>query len=339
MCVIKLKNLFLKNFKGIKEISLNFEDITNIYGENKLGKTSIYDGFMWLLFDKDSNFTGKFDIRPLDKANNIIHMLETEAVAVLEIDGQPVEFKKLLKEKWVKKNSDEDLELRGTEISCFINKASFTPAEYKNKISSIITEEVFNLISSPFYFSYKMDLKDRRKVILNISMESVIKAHKGLKQLYACANDNDLFKFMENITKRLSKLKEIADRGNKLIHEINELEQQQYLCEKYIKTWAQLIETSINSKFKLVKFKLFNTLIDGQIEECYEALIDGVPFCAANTSSRVNAGIEIINVLSECYDIFVPVFIDNRERVNEITECKSQSINLIVSKDKELVVA
>ncbi len=97
---IFLEKLSLRNFKGIKELDIDFSNITNIYGDNATGKTSIFDAFTWLLFDKDSQDRSKFDVQPLDENNNVIHMLETEVEAVIQIDGVNVVLeKRLLKEK------------------------------------------------------------------------------------------------------------------------------------------------------------------------------------------------------------------------------------------------
>lgn len=64
---IKLISLYLKNFKGIKELNTNFSDLTNIRGENATGKTTVLDGFTWLLFDKDSQDRKDFEIKTLDE--------------------------------------------------------------------------------------------------------------------------------------------------------------------------------------------------------------------------------------------------------------------------------
>lgn len=156
MSVIKLIKMSLKNFKGIKNLTVDFENVTNICGENKLGKTTIFDGFTWVLFDKDSKDRSKFEVQPLDEANNVMHMLETEVVAILEVDGKPMELKKLLKEKWVKKRGEVESELKGTETLYYINEVPLKLSEYREKICSIIDEQLFKLISNPLYFSLNM---------------------------------------------------------------------------------------------------------------------------------------------------------------------------------------
>ena len=49
---IFLKQLILKNFKGIKDLTIDFGKTTDISGENATGKTSVFDAFTWLLFER-----------------------------------------------------------------------------------------------------------------------------------------------------------------------------------------------------------------------------------------------------------------------------------------------
>ena len=100
---IKLKSLHIENFKGIKSIDVSFGDKTKIKGQNAAGKTTIFDSFTWLLFNKNSAGDEKFNLRPLDSDGKPIHNVEIKVVAVLEVDGKDVEIAKTQKEKWVKK--------------------------------------------------------------------------------------------------------------------------------------------------------------------------------------------------------------------------------------------
>ena len=62
-----LKSLHMENFKGIKRLDVNFSNKTSIKGQNAVGKTTIFDAFTWLLFNKNSAGEEKFNVRPLDK--------------------------------------------------------------------------------------------------------------------------------------------------------------------------------------------------------------------------------------------------------------------------------
>jgi hypothetical protein len=52
-----------------------------------------------------------------------------------------------------------------------------------------------------------------------------------------------------------------------------------------------------------------------------------------NSASRTNAGIEIISVLQEHYNLSVPIFVDNAESVINLVHPDCQMIRLIVSAD------
>ena len=79
---ILLKRLSLKNFKGIKDLEVNLGKLTTIQGENATGKTTIFDGFLWLLFGKDSQGKSASEIQPLDQQGNVLHGLETNVTAI-----------------------------------------------------------------------------------------------------------------------------------------------------------------------------------------------------------------------------------------------------------------
>ena len=136
------------------------------------------------------------------------------------------------------------------------------------------------------------------------------------------------------------RIDELKDEERSLSAQLSEFEKQRYLIEQFIKAKVNLLEGNINSRFKLVKWKLFKTNINGGVEECCEAMVDGIGFSLnLNHASRVNAGIDIINVLAGHYGCTAPIFIDFRESVSRIIETGSQVINLIKSEpDKTLRV-
>ena len=113
-----------------------------------------------------------------------------------------------------------------------------------------------------------------------------------------------------------------------------------FTIEKFVTERCGLLEESINSAFPTIRWKLFDTQINGAIIDCCECMIpcDGVlvPYNCANTAASVSADIEIIDVLSQYYDIVAPVFVDNAERVNYVVRQSGQLITLSVSSDSEL---
>lgn len=134
-----------------------------------------------------------------------------------------------------------------------------------------------------------------------------------------------------------NRIKELEQEENKYSNSLLELEKQEFDIEKYIKVSVEALENTVNQKFKTVKFKLFETQINGGEIECCDALVNGVPFHSANNASKVNAGIDIINTLADFYQVNAPIFIDNRESVSQLIDSNSQIINLIVSASDKVV--
>ena len=137
----------------------------------------------------------------------------------------------------------------------------------------------------------------------------------------------------------LRRIEELKAEERKLATEYEELEQQLYLTEEFVRTKVRMLEDKINSKFRMARFKLFNVLVNGGIEECCETVYNGVPYSNLNNGARLNIGLDIINTLAEHYGFAPPVWLDNAESVTDILPTKGQQIRLVVSeKDKQLRV-
>lgn len=209
---IILKQIKLKNFKGIKYFTIDTQGKNiSIYGDNGVGKTTIFDAFTWLLFGKDSHNISKFDVQPLDAEGNVIHMLDTEVEGILNVDGKDVTLKKVLKEKWVTKRGETDSELKGTETTNYINELPSKQNDYKDYISSIIDENIFKLITNPLYFSTVLSWQERRKVLMDIigSIDDgqVINYSSDLKPLEALLQDDDIETLKAKVKASIKKLK------------------------------------------------------------------------------------------------------------------------------------
>lgn len=137
-----------------------------------------------------------------------------------------------------------------------------------------------------------------------------------------------------------NRIKVLEQEQKDLAQQIANVEKTQFVIEKFNKLKIDTLESKINEKFKFVKFRMFKSQINGGEAECCDALVDGVPFSDANTASKINAGLDIINTLCDFYKVTAPIFIDNRESIIDVIEIESQLINLIVSgEDKKLRVA
>lgn len=122
---IIIKQLSLLNFKGVRDLTIDFDAVsTNIYGRNGLGKTTIFDAFTWLLFGKDSQDRKKFDLKTLDSAGCIIPQIPHEVSAMLSINGEDVRLTRRFTEKWVKRAGQTVPVFTGNEEERFLQRCA-----------------------------------------------------------------------------------------------------------------------------------------------------------------------------------------------------------------------
>ena len=144
---------------------------------------------------------------------------------------------------------------------------------------------------------------------------------------------------MADNNKRISdRIAELELQYRSQCEALAELEGIEHTIELFSKRKTELIEHKVNDLFAIVKFKMFESLINGgEVETCV-ATINGVPFADLNTASKINAGLDIINAISKHYNVVAPIFIDNAESINEIMHTQSQQVRLQVSKDTTLKI-
>ncbi|WP_100065138.1 ATP-binding protein [Miniphocaeibacter massiliensis] len=219
---IILEKLTLGNFKGIKNKVIEFKDnITNIAGENASGKTTIYDAYSWLLWNKDSQNKTDFNIKTIGKygepLHNLEHSVEGEFLIVSEDEKVPLKLKKVFKEKWTKKRGSKTEEFNGHTTEYFINDILLKLKEYTARIEALITEEKFKQLSNPLHFNINLDTKKKRELVLSlindVSIDEIIDKNKELeplRELLATRDINDLMKInkatISNINKDLELL-------------------------------------------------------------------------------------------------------------------------------------
>jgi DNA repair exonuclease SbcCD ATPase subunit len=132
---------------------------------------------------------------------------------------------------------------------------------------------------------------------------------------------------------------ELESQQQKLASEKNLLDETSCLIDEFVKAKVDMLEDNINSHFEYARFKMFNVLVNGNIEECCETTYKGVPYRSMNNAARMNVGLDIINALTKFYNVTAPVFIDNAEAVTDFIKCNSQTIKLFVDADfKELTM-
>lgn len=236
---IQINYIHYKNFKGLTDFKLELDGKDAIVSaRNKTGKTTLYDGFYWLLFDKNSQEQAQFRIKPFDTHGEDVLGTDTSIEAELVIDGERVLLKKELLEKWTHpKNSLE--KIRGKDVKkYFINGIpTKTKKEYTDFISTLIDEQSFKLLTNPAFFATK-GWDERRKILLGlvdeVSVEEVVKV------------DPDFQSLVEPLQK--SSLEELKDGWK---YEMKELQKQEKDLSTRLDEVSKNIPTQMESKDNL----------------------------------------------------------------------------------------
>lgn len=213
---IIIKQLSLLNFKGVRDLTIDFDArVTDISGRNGLGKTTIFDAFTWLLFGKDSQDRKKFDLKTLDSSGRIISQLPHEVAAIIAINGEEVRLTRRFTEKWVKRAGETEPVFTGNEEERFYNDVPCSAREYDAKIADICNETVFKFITSPTCFSSQSASAQKQmlfKMAGNITDKEIAAGNEDFEKLLELITGKTLEEFKKEISAKKSRLNdEIAD--------------------------------------------------------------------------------------------------------------------------------
>ncbi len=213
---IIIKQLSLLNFKGVRDLTIDFDArVTDISGRNGLGKTTIFDAFTWLLFGKDSQDRKKFDLKTLDSSGRIISQLPHEVAAIITINGEEVRLTRRFTEKWVKRAGETEPVFTGNEEERFYNDVPCSAREYDAKIADICNETVFKFITSPTCFSSQSATAQKQmlfKMAGNITDKEIAAGNEDFERLLELITGKTLEEFKKEISAKKSRLNdEIAD--------------------------------------------------------------------------------------------------------------------------------
>ena len=209
---IKLLSMHIQNFKGCKDRKIEFGDKTRIFGANATGKTTVFDAFTFLLFNRDSLGNTDFDIRPLDADGKMIDSIEISVEAKISVDSDEYELKKVQKQKWVKKHGTDTRVFQGNVNEFEINGYPKSQKDFKDFISGIVDENVFNMITNPNAFNALAWKKQREILMKFVGSFSDVEIAEGLDEKYAKLIPELKIASTEDILKKYTKAKSAFDK-------------------------------------------------------------------------------------------------------------------------------
>lgn len=246
------------------------------------------------------------------------------------------EWQKLIDSaKAMKQSYMEQQDIMAVKVDGLTNQIADKQKEYDSQFKDYEELQEPNIEDDPAYKDLKAEL-----FILELDDgneaddDKLLKLDTELKELKSkklvLETELNKFKMTADIDTRIA---ELEAQRQKLAEEKNLLDETSFLIDEFVKSKVDLLEQSINSHFEYARFKMFNVLVNGNIEECCETTYKGVPYRSMNNAARMNVGLDIINALTKFYNVTAPVFIDNAEAVTDFIKCNSQTIKLVVDAD------
>lgn len=246
-----------------------------------------------------------------------------------------------------KANRLQKINIEGTELKENLDKLNGVRTSILNQLNSYTTqnlaiqEQINNIkpvTPNPRIAEIDAEISNIDTQISGIKVERseqdvIDKEHltSELKQLLIRSGEKQN---VTNLEARKAELQKELDVNNAKLTELQGVE---YTLKQYQLKYYELIESRVNSLFKLCKFSFYRELNNGEIEQRCVCTVGGIIYHSVNTANKVNAGLEIINVLSSHYDLSCPIMIDNAESVVSYIPTVAQLSLFIVDETKKQI--
>lgn len=217
-------------------------------------------------------------------------------------------------------NAYDEMDVIGKIIKDKEEELETMAYDYKSKYAEEIEskqKEIEDLKNRIEYLKSKTDNEELDKKIEEVKQNK----EKIIDELYNRKRVDESYQMIEKYTEEI----------NNLQIRYEKLEQIKRLCESFYVQRNAIIEKRNKEIFKIVRFKMFEEQINGGILETCIPTVRGVPYSDLNHAMKINAGLDIINVLQKIYGIAAPIWIDNAEAITKFIETNSQLIKLYVA--------
>lgn len=293
-------------------------------------------------FDENSKFCELCGQQlPEEKISELVSEFEQRKKALLadiEEKGNKlknrIEIEKDVISKLKKSNADEDK--RENELQAKIENCKKQLRELSETVDISGTDEYKKIQKQIPEKESAMNQMNSASDIRNEYMNKLDSLQNGLiecEKSIAVAMKND------EVDAEIEQLqKEQREKGQ----EQADCERILHILDKFVKFKMETVQSQIKEALGgEISVKLFEQQLNGETKQTCKLTANGVPFNDLNNGHKIIAGLNLIKALQNLYDVYLPVFVDNAESINDsnLPDMQCQIIKLKVSDDKELVIA
>ena len=215
---LKLKEITLKNYKGLKERTIPFAQRTYILGKNAVGKTTIMDAYFDVLTGKTADGKTTSNIRPHDTNGVDIDRIPVERAFSAVIAGKNTDLLKVTEQKWKKPRGQEEEVFSGNETTYKINGFDKKAKDYDEYISTELADAETLLMCSnaaPFLNILQKSTTDARKLLEKLSgfkIEDFIAKNPQFADIAEITQGNSIEDTIKQLKRNLSAQKKEVER-------------------------------------------------------------------------------------------------------------------------------
>lgn len=179
-------------------------------------------------------------------------------------------------------------------------------------------------------------IDDSKDVDVEANVDRLEKENAELEE--ECKELIDKLADVKTISNAEKRIQELTEQQRTLNQQLADLEKQDYTAEQFQFAIIQDLQDRVNELFPTIRFKMFNTLLNGNVEPTCVLTMNGVSYPNLSTSEQIIAGLECIEAMCQFNQVFAPIWVDNSESITSVPQTTSQQILLVVSAGRPLTV-
>lgn len=204
---VTLKKLSLENYKG-RTMSFDFSDgRTIIRGTNEAGKSTLANAFFWLLMGVDAQDRTNYELYDSTLEFTPKNAVPAVVEGAFDIDGSGYVFKRIAKQKWVRKRGRAEYEKAPSDdYTFYVDGLAVSANVYKERIEALF---------API---------DKLKLMLNVRYYQTLdwkKLRKHFADMVGIINESELQGDYSAIDELLEKYGSVDFAKEKLRQDIN----------------------------------------------------------------------------------------------------------------------
>lgn len=200
-----LKRIVIDHWRG-QSLDVVFNGNTCIYGRNKMGKSTVFNAFLWVLTGADAQDRSNFQLFDNRLPMTYENAIPARVDVVLFIDGYDYKFSRVAKQAWSRKRGESEYTKDASDnYSFLIDDIEITAKEYKNRVEETFAPINLLKIILNIKQMFSLDWKTQREAFSSISGEISEEDFKG--------DYTDLFKELKrySVSELEARIKTISD--------------------------------------------------------------------------------------------------------------------------------